>query len=76
MDGSRRADDEPLVLSEFRDPHTRVLTLNRPGELFCDVRFASSAAKLTTAFARRGLIAEHGVAWILPRFSPLRVASR
>jgi enoyl-CoA hydratase/carnithine racemase len=168
MDASRRADDEPLVLSEFRDPYTRVLTLNRPGELnswgpdmeaeffsafdsamsaesdrvvvitgagrgfcggaslalleriragdptlpkaddperrrlcelaeapkpvvaavngaaagmglalalFCDVRFASSAAKLTTAFARRGLIAEHGVAWILPRLVGAAAAS-
>ena len=35
--------------------------------LYCDVRFVSSAAKLTTAFARRGLIAEYGVAWLLPR---------
>ena len=33
----------------------------------CDVRFASADAKLTTAFARRGLIAEHGISWILPR---------
>jgi enoyl-CoA hydratase/carnithine racemase len=35
--------------------------------MFCDVRIASSSAKLTTAFARRGLIAEHGLAWLLPR---------
>ncbi len=35
--------------------------------LMCDLRFAASGAKLTTAFARRGLIAEHGIAWILPR---------
>lgn len=35
--------------------------------LFCDVRFAVRGAKLTTAFARRGLVAEHGVAWLLPR---------
>ncbi len=35
--------------------------------LFCDVRFASSRAKLTTAFSRRGLIAEYGAAWLLPR---------
>jgi enoyl-CoA hydratase/carnithine racemase len=35
--------------------------------LFCDVRFCTPEAKLTTAFARRGLIAEHGLAWILPR---------
>lgn len=35
--------------------------------LYCDVRFATPAAKLTTAFARRGLIAEYGISWLLPR---------
>ena len=33
----------------------------------CDLRFAAEDAKLTTAFARRGLVAEHGISWILPR---------
>jgi enoyl-CoA hydratase/carnithine racemase len=35
--------------------------------LMCDLRFAAAGAKLTTAFARRGLIAEHGISWMLPR---------
>jgi enoyl-CoA hydratase/carnithine racemase len=35
--------------------------------LMCDIRFAAEGAKLTTAFARRGLIAEHGISWMLPR---------
>jgi len=35
--------------------------------LMCDVRFATEDAKLTTAFVRRGLIAEHGISWMLPR---------
>jgi enoyl-CoA hydratase/carnithine racemase len=35
--------------------------------LYCDLRFASDAARFSTAFARRGLIAEYGLAWILPR---------
>ena len=35
--------------------------------LMCDVRFASAGAKFTTSFARRGLIAEYGISWILPR---------
>jgi enoyl-CoA hydratase/carnithine racemase len=35
--------------------------------LMCDLRFAAEGAKFTTAFARRGLIAEHGISWILPR---------
>lgn len=35
--------------------------------LYCDLRFASTEAKFGTAFARRGLIAEYGTAWMLPR---------
>jgi enoyl-CoA hydratase/carnithine racemase len=35
--------------------------------LYCDLRFASDAARFGTAFAQRGLIAEYGMAWMLPR---------
>ena len=35
--------------------------------LYCDLRLASDAAVFTTAFARRGLVAEHGISWMLPR---------
>ncbi|HEY6905005.1 MAG TPA: enoyl-CoA hydratase [Candidatus Acidoferrales bacterium] len=35
--------------------------------LYCDLRWASDAARFNTAFARRGLIAEYGMAWMLPR---------
>jgi len=35
--------------------------------LYCDIRYMAAGAKLTTSFARRGLIAEHGVGWLLPR---------
>lgn len=35
--------------------------------LYCDIRFASKTSKFSTSFSRRGLIAEHGVSWILPR---------
>ena len=35
--------------------------------LYCDVRLASDAARFGTAFAQRGLIAEYGMAWMLPR---------
>lgn len=35
--------------------------------LFCDLRFAAQHAKFSTAFSRRGLIAEYGLAWMLPR---------
>ncbi len=35
--------------------------------LYCDLRFASDAARFSAVFARRGLIAEYGLAWMLPR---------
>ena len=35
--------------------------------LFCDFRYMAEGAKLTTAFAKRGLVAEHGSSWMLPR---------
>ena len=35
--------------------------------LHADIRFAADDAKITTAFARRGLPAEEAVSWILPR---------
>jgi enoyl-CoA hydratase/carnithine racemase len=35
--------------------------------LFCDMRFAADNAKFITSFSQRGLVAEHGQSWILPR---------
>lgn len=35
--------------------------------LVCDVRFAAAGAKITTSFARRGLVAEFGAPWLLER---------
>jgi enoyl-CoA hydratase/carnithine racemase len=35
--------------------------------MYCDLRFASDGARFGTAFAQRGLIAEYGMAWMLPR---------
>ena len=34
---------------------------------YCDLRFASATAKLTTAAPKLGLPAEYGLSWILPR---------
>lgn len=63
-------------------PHTHAMTIPKPviaaingaaaglgfvHALACDMRFAAAGAKLTTSFARRGLIAEHGLSWTLPR---------
>ena len=38
-----------------------------PIALFCDLRFASDKAFFMTAFSQRGLIAEWGSSWLLPR---------
>jgi enoyl-CoA hydratase/carnithine racemase len=35
--------------------------------LYCDIRLAADNAKFTTSFSRRGLVAEHGISWLLPR---------
>lgn len=63
-------------------PHTFPLTIPKPIiaaingpvaglglvlALMCDLRFAATDAKFTMAFSRRGLIAEHGISWMLPR---------
>jgi enoyl-CoA hydratase/carnithine racemase len=42
--------------------------------LYADLRFAGESAVFTTAFAQRGLIAEHGVSWLLPRLVGLPAA--
>ncbi|SHK74178.1 Enoyl-CoA hydratase [Pseudonocardia thermophila] len=41
----------------------------------CDVRFAAVGTRMTTAFTRRGLIAEHLISWLLPRLVGHGVAS-
>jgi len=38
-----------------------------PIALCADLRFASDQAVFTTAFSRRGLVAEWGISWLLPR---------
>jgi enoyl-CoA hydratase/carnithine racemase len=43
--------------------------------LYFDVRFGGPGTRFTTAFARRGLIAEYGISWLLPRLiGPSRAA--
>jgi enoyl-CoA hydratase/carnithine racemase len=38
-----------------------------PISLACDLRFAAESAVFTLAFSKRGLVAEWGAAWLLPR---------
>ncbi len=43
--------------------------------LLCDMRFAGTSTKFSTAFVRRGLIAELGMSWLLPKVVGLGVAN-
>lgn len=43
--------------------------------LYCDLRYMAAGSKLSTSFARRGLVAEHGSAWMLSRLvGPMNAA--
>lgn len=42
--------------------------------LLCDIRFVADGARLSTAYARRGLPAEHGTSWLLPRLVGIETA--
>jgi len=74
IDGAeRRADERPQTFPTTI-PKPIVAAVNGPVAgiglvlaLMCDMRFIAEEAKVTTAFARRGLVAEYGMAWILPR---------
>jgi enoyl-CoA hydratase/carnithine racemase len=45
-----------------------------PIVLACDLRFMADDAVLTTSFSQRGLIAEWGIGWLLPRLAGTAVA--
>jgi enoyl-CoA hydratase/carnithine racemase len=65
----------------FRVPKPIIAAINGPIAgiglcfvLFTDLRYIAPAAKVTTAFAKRGLIAEHGMSFMLPRLIGLMPA--
>jgi len=66
--------DERLLLHPTTIPKPVIAAINGAvagigfaAALMCDMRFAAKGAKFTSAFSRRGLIAEHGTSWTLPR---------
>ncbi len=74
LDRSTSAHDARPVTHAHTIPKPIIAAINGPcaglglvHALMCDLRFVAAEAKLTTAFARRGLVAEHGLSWILPR---------
>jgi enoyl-CoA hydratase/carnithine racemase len=73
---------DPAVGDSFRGTYTYLMSIRKPVvaaingacagmavpiALCCDVRFAGASAVFTTAFSRRGLVAEWGLSWLLPR---------
>ena len=73
---------DPSVGKDFRGTYTYLMSVRKPViaaingptagmavpiVLACDLRFAARSAVFTTAFAKRGLVAEWGIAWLLPR---------
>ncbi len=84
------ADAGSYKLSETRPDYWMTTTIGKPVvaavngacfgvgmqlALLCDVRFAATSTKFATAFVRRGLIAELGMAWLLPRLVGLGIAN-
>jgi enoyl-CoA hydratase/carnithine racemase len=73
---------DPAMGEDFISGFTYLMTIRKPiiaavngacaglglsVALLCDLRFASDTAKFVTSFSHRGLVAEHGQSWILPR---------
>lgn len=78
--GAMVAEKHPYFLTQLRKPVIAAINGSVAGiglslALMADVRFAAAGAKFTTAFARRGLVAEYGISWILPRLVGWGVAT-
>lgn len=66
------AEKHPYFLTQLTKPVIAAINGSIAGiglsqALMADIRFAAAGAKFTTSFARRGLVAEYGISWILPR---------
>jgi enoyl-CoA hydratase/carnithine racemase len=73
---------DPAFGEDFRGEYTYLMAVPKPIvaaingpvagmsvaiALACDLRFMAADAVLTTAFSQRGLVAEWGISWLLPR---------
>jgi len=66
------AEKHPYFLTQLSKPVVAAINGSVAGiglsvALMADIRFAAAGAKFSTSFARRGLVAEYGISWILPR---------
>lgn len=80
--GPTRADFQTEYSYLMSIPKPVIAAINGPAAgvgfvfaLFCDIRLASESARMGAIFSRRGLIAEYGISWILPRLVGLANAS-
>ncbi len=77
-----KMDIDESVRADFRHKHAWLLSVPKPiiaaingpavglgliVAMYCDFRFASEKAKFSVIFSKRGLVAEYGIGWILPR---------
>lgn len=83
VDGTEdTADPGDPEMTDYRGQYTYPMSIQKPViaavngpcagmalpiALACDLRFASDRAVFVTAFSRRGLVAEWGLSWMLPR---------
>lgn len=73
---------DPAMGEDFRITYAYLLSIRKPLiaavngpcaglgfvlSILCDMRFVAEDAVMTASFSQRGLIAEHGISWILPR---------
>ena len=73
------AEKHPYFLTQLTKPAIAAINgaiagIGLSQALMADIRFAAAGAKFTTSFARRGLVAEYGISWILPRLVGWSVA--
>lgn len=80
--GPTRADFQTEYSYLMSIPKPVIAAINGPAAgvgfvfaLFCDIRLASASARMGAIFSRRGLIAEYGISWILPRLVGLANAN-
>ncbi|ORA81426.1 enoyl-CoA hydratase [Mycobacterium malmoense] len=68
------AEKHPYFLTQLSKPVIAAINGSVAGiglsmALMADIRFAAAGAKFSTSFARRGLVGEYGISWILPRLA-------